>query len=254
MTLWSPSETSPRFNHTHRSPISCVCFSPRTFRRASTQSLPVRVQVEYLLVGNEAGQIYLYSVEWPDELNMDLFAWPGSMTVLARLDLHTQQICGLAWSPDGRFFASGGNDNALNIFETRRILQPENTMAHHTVMVRDDFTYYPPSGQEEALWVLPGRQSHHYTLNAAVKALAFCPWQPSLLAAGGGSNDRCIHFYHTISGAKLATIDCSSQVTSLVWSRTRREIAATFGFTQPDHPIRVAVFSWPACECTVRIP
>lgn len=254
ITLWSPSETSPRFNHAHRSPISCVCFSPRTFRRASTQSLPIRVQVEYLLVGNEAGQIYLYSVEWPDELNMDLFAWPGSMTVLARLDLHTQQICGLAWSPDGRFFASGGNDNALNVFETRRILQPENIMPQHSVMISDDFTYYPPSNQEEALWILPGRESHHYTLNAAVKALAFCPWQPSLLAAGGGSNDRCIHFYHTVSGAKLATIDCSSQVTSLVWSRTRREIAATFGFTQPDHPIRVAVFSWPACECIVRIP
>ncbi|KAI4733517.1 WD40 repeat-like protein [Aureobasidium sp. EXF-12298] len=249
VTLWSPSEVSPRFSHTHRSPVSCVCFSPRTFRSASAQCASVRVQVEYLLVGDEAGHIYLYSVEWPDEINMDIFAWPGSMTVLARLDLHTQQICGLAWSPDGRFFASGGNDNALNAFETRRFLQPENTMAQHSINVRDDFTYHPPSGQEEALWILPGRQSHHYTLNAAVKALAFCPWQPSLLAAGGGSNDRCIHFYHTVSGAKLATIDCSSQVTSLVWSRTRREIAATFGFTQPDHPIRVAVFSWPACEC-----
>jgi hypothetical protein len=212
------------------------------------------VQVEYLLVGDEAGHIYLYSVEWPDQINVDIFAWPGSLTVLARLDLHTQQICGLAWSFDGRFFASGGNDNALNIFETRRILQPENTMAQHLISVRDDFTYHPPSGQEDALLILPGRQSHHYTLNAAVKALAFCPWQPSLLAAGGGSNDRCIHFYHVVSGAKLATIDCSSQVTSLVWSRTRREIAATFGFTQPDHPIRVAVFSWPACECIVRIP
>ena len=63
------------------------------------------------LVGDEAGHIYLYSVEWPDQINVDIFAWPGSLTVLARLDLHTQQICGLAWSFDGRFFASGGNDN-----------------------------------------------------------------------------------------------------------------------------------------------
>ncbi|KAH0387179.1 WD40 repeat-like protein, partial [Aureobasidium melanogenum] len=254
ITLWSPSEEGPRFSYTHRSSVACVCFSPRTFRRASIRHPGVKVQVEYLLVGDEAGHIYLYSVEWPTAEDVDIFAWPGSMTVLARLDLHSQQICGLAWSPDGQFFASGGNDNALFVFETRRILQLENIPAQHRIMVRDDFAYYSPAGQEEARWILPGQESHRYTLNAAVKALAFCPWQPSLLAAGGGSNDRCIHFYHTISGAKLATIDCSSQVTSLVWSRTRREIAATFGFTQPDHPIRVAVFSWPACECIVRIP
>ncbi|KAH0263883.1 WD40 repeat-like protein, partial [Aureobasidium melanogenum] len=238
--LWSPSEEGPRFSYTHRSSVACVCFSPRPFRRASVRHPGVKVQVEYLLVGDEAGHIYLYSVEWPTAEDVDIFAWPGSMAVLARLDLHSQQICGLAWSPDGQFFASGGNDNALCVFETRRNLQVENIPAQQRIMVRDDFAYYSPVGQEEARWILPSQESYRYTLNAAVKALAFCPWQPSLLAAGGGSNDRCIHFYHTISGAKLATIDCSAQVTSLVWSRTRREIAATFGFTQPDHPIRVA--------------
>ncbi len=27
------------------------------------------------------------------------------------LKSHEQEICGLKWSPDGRFLASGGNDN-----------------------------------------------------------------------------------------------------------------------------------------------
>ncbi len=27
------------------------------------------------------------------------------------------QVCGLSWSPDGRFLASGGNDNTLYIWE-----------------------------------------------------------------------------------------------------------------------------------------
>lgn len=86
---------------------------------------------------------------------------------------------------------------------------------------------------------------HHL---AAVKAIAFCPWRPHLLATGGGSNDKMIHFFHTTSGAALATISVSAQVTSLVWSTTRREIAATFGYAQPDHAIRIAVFSWPDCQ------
>ena len=29
---------------------------------------------------------------------------------------HTQEVCGLKWSPDGKFLASGGNDNLLNIW------------------------------------------------------------------------------------------------------------------------------------------
>jgi hypothetical protein len=75
-----------------------------------------------------------------------------------------------------------------------------------------------------------------------------------LLAVGGGSNDRSIHFFHTLSGAALATIDCHAQVTSLIWSTTRREIAATFGFAQPEHPYRIAVFKWPSCKIVVKIP
>lgn len=249
LTLWSPVDHLPRFEHEQPSPVSCVCFSPRTFLKRSTRNPELKVQVEYLLVGDEAGHTYLYAIEWPRDFEEDPYGWRGSMILLARLSLHTQQICGLAWSSDGLFFATGGNDNALFLLETRRVLSSEHVVSP-SASARRDYT----TSQDEVLLVTLGRESHHFVMNAAVKALAFCPWQPSLLAAGGGSNDRCIHFYHTISGAKLATIDCSAQVTSLVWSRTRREIAATFGFAQPDHPIRVAVFSWPACKTIVRIP
>lgn len=74
------------------------------------------------------------------------------------------------------------------------------------------------------------------------------------MATGGGSNDKCIHFFHTTSGSTLATIAVSAQVTSLIWSTTRREIVATFGYAQPDHPYRVAVFSWPDCRQVAAIP
>lgn len=52
----------------------------------------------------------------------------------------------------------------------------------------------------------------------------------------------------------LATINVAAQVTSLIWSTSRREIAATFGFSNPDHPIRIAVFAWPECVQVVSIP
>jgi hypothetical protein len=218
------------------------------------------VATEELLIGDEVGHIYFYSVEWPSEDQSALFGWHGAMTLLARMTIHTQQICGLAWSTDGELFASGGNDNNCFLFETKKVLRPSaaNASTSATLDIRQG-----PAG--ESIYTVTNRAGpivhlehtaarHKWTLNAAVKAMAFCPWQRGLLAFGGGSNDRCIHFYHTRSGTCLATIDCAAQVTSLVWSQTRREIAATFGFAQPEHPYRIAVFSWPSCEQIVAVP
>jgi hypothetical protein len=218
------------------------------------------VATEELLIGDEVGHIYFYSVEWPSETQSALFGWHGAMTLLARMTIHTQQICGLAWAPDGEMFASGGNDNNCFLFETKKVLHSNNSSGNTSasVDVREGpggESIYTVTNRSSPVLQLPHTAAKHkWTLNAAVKAMAFCPWQRGLIAIGGGSNDRCIHFYHTRSGTCLATIDCAAQVTSLVWSQTRREIAATFGFTQPEHPYRVAVFAWPSCEQVVAVP
>ena len=36
--------------------------------------------------------------------------------LINRIAAHSQEVCGLKWSTDGRFLASGGNDNILNIW------------------------------------------------------------------------------------------------------------------------------------------
>lgn len=45
-----------------------------------------------------------------------------------------------------------------------------------------------------------------------MKALAWCPWQASLLASGGGTADRCIRFWNCNTGTCVNTIDTKSQV------------------------------------------
>jgi meiosis-specific APC/C activator protein AMA1 len=257
ITLWSPQDPEPRFDSEQPAPISYVCFRPTTQRRCSVRDATTFVDTEELLVGDEAGNVYLYSVEWLDQDQRDLFDWHGNMTLLARISCHTQQICGIAWSPDGKFFATGGNDNNLFLFETKKILRPQSPRSR-TGSPAVDLTHGSPASElterDGVFAILPGRQKHTFSLNAACKAITFAPWQPSLIAAGGGSNDRCIHFFHALSGAKLATIDCYAQVTSLVFNPRKREIAATFGFAQPEHPYRVAVFAWPSCRMIVGIP
>lgn len=211
------------------------------------------------------------------------------MTLVAKISIHVQQICGLAWSTDGKLLASGGNDDVCCLFEAGEVLgdgplletplrslPPSSPVITQAAAAGEALSYTWNRGwrenenrtsatdgteirtvrtSAESLRTLgPGSERHCWMHGAAVKAIAFCPWTPGLVATGGGSNDKCIHFFHTTSGAALATISVSAQVTSLIWSTTRREIAATFGYSQPEHPYRIAIFSWPDCKQVAAIP
>ncbi|KAJ3228706.1 ubiquitin-protein transferase activating protein [Chytriomyces hyalinus] len=130
---------------------------------------------------------------------------------------HTQEVCGLKWRADGGLLASGGNDNLVNIWDIRSSV-PKSTKTIH---------------------------------NAAVKAIAWCPWQLNLLATGGGSTDRNIHFWNTTtpSSTPLSSIDTGSQVTSLHWSKTYKEIISSHGF--PDN--QLSIWAYPSCKKIVDL-
>lgn len=136
---------------------------------------------------------------------------------VAELVSHVGEVCGLEWRADGAQLASGGNDNLVSIWDARSLNAPKFTKTNH---------------------------------RAAVKALSWCPWQPNLLATGGGSHDRHIHFWNTTTGARTNSIDTGSQVTSLRWSTHYKEITSTSGF--PDNSI--SIWSYPTLVKNVEIP
>lgn len=468
----------PRFEFAHQHAIACLSWRPVCTTRASSNPVNpgVPVRTEDLLVGDECGHVDYYIVEWPASWEVARDGWPGCMTLVARLAVHTQQICGLAWSLDGAMFSTGGNDNLCCLFEAAKVLAgleeddedeheheadddegddhprsgpgrafsrpgnlggrtlrristppraprpspgvgggsptsteatltPDNSTLSPSSEESPDYSMPPPpwlhvrdeppaatwlhamprrrsrgnrAGPQQARrrdgnnagnnaggggnhdadddpravlsrrfatlfdpedpynsssgttespqtvashtgWpispttaasdsndggrnndtnhspnpnpaatgiplprnpavspgVIPtvstprrgvrvplrgprhlytGSEKHRFPHRAAVKAMAWCPWLSGLLATGGGSNDKCIHFFHAGTGTPLATIAVSAQVTGLIWSRTRREIAATFGYAQPEHPVRIAVFAWPSCRQVASVP
>ncbi|XP_063241197.1 cell division cycle protein 20 homolog isoform X2 [Bacillus rossius redtenbacheri] len=127
---------------------------------------------------------------------------------------HTQEVCGLKWSPDGRFLASGGNDNLLCVWAAaagERHSQP--------------------------------RPLHVFDAHAAaVKALAWCPWQRHVLASGGGTADRTIRFWNCNTGVCLQTLDTKSQVTAIQWSLTYKELVSGHGFANNQ----LIIWNYPA--------
>lgn len=160
-------------------------------------------------------------------------------------------------SPFARFFQPGSNTRVWDLsrmVEERAGPRYPPALPASVKSASDSFRHPISATSGEPRIVDDRHAKHKWEHTAAVKAIAFCPWREGLVATGGGSHDKCIHFYHTTSGVALATIAVHAQVTSLIWSTTRREIAATFGYAQPDHPYRIAVFSWPQCRQVAAIP
>ncbi|CAG9858039.1 unnamed protein product [Phyllotreta striolata] len=115
-----------------------------------------------------------------------------------RLVGHRQEVCGLKWSPDNQYLASGGNDNRLYVWNMQSI-SPVQTYTDHL---------------------------------AAVKAIAWSPHHHGLLASGGGTADRCIRFWNTLTGQPMQCVDTGSQVCNLAWSKHSSELVSTHGYSQ----------------------
>ncbi|KAM4642845.1 cell division cycle protein 20 homolog [Discoglossus pictus] len=116
---------------------------------------------------------------------------------------HTQEVCGLKWSPDGRYLASGANDNLVNVWPA----------------VQGD------SGEFSPVQTFTQHQG-------AIKAVAWCPWQSNVLATGGGTSDRHIRIWNVCSGTCLNAVDTHSQVCSILWSTNYKELISGHGFAQ----------------------
>uniref|UniRef100_A0A1B6GJ63 Cell division cycle protein 20 homolog n=1 Tax=Cuerna arida TaxID=1464854 RepID=A0A1B6GJ63_9HEMI len=140
---------------------------------------------------------------------------------ISTINAHSQEVCGLKWSPDGKYLASGGNDNMVNVW----------TQAPGQMY-----------SQPQALYTFNAHQ-------AAVKAVAWCPWQPSVLASGGGTADRHIRFWNCNTGTLLNSIDTKSQVCALLWSTHYKEIVSGHGYANNQ----LIIWKYPSLTKTAEL-
>lgn len=99
---------------------------------------------------------------------------------------HTDEVCGLKWSTEGNMLATGGNENLLYIWEASKM--SSSKYLH--------------------------RLSDHC---AAVKALAWCPYQHNVLASGGGLSDGCIKIWNTQKGTCINSVETKAQVNPILY-------------------------------------
>lgn len=117
---------------------------------------------------------------------------------MEKLEAHKQEVCGLEWNIVDNKLASGGNDNKLFVWDGLN---------------------------KEPLYKFTEHQ-------AAVKAISWSPHQRGILASGGGTVDRRIKIWNTMTGSKVHDIDTGSQVCNLAWSKNSNELVSTHGYSR----------------------
>ena len=117
---------------------------------------------------------------------------------ISSMNGHRQEVCGLKWSPDDRRLASGGNDNKLIIWNISKS-DPEQKLSGHT---------------------------------SAVKAIDWSPFRFGYLLSGGGSDDRTIKLWNINTMTLVDSIDTSSQVCNVAFSKNSKEFVSTHGYSE----------------------
>lgn len=150
-----------------------------------------------------------------DRLIMQRDVRTPPMTSERRLEGHRQEVCGLKWSPDNQYLASGGNDNRLYVWNQHAVTPVQSYTEHM----------------------------------AAVKAIAWSPHHHGLLVSGGGTADRCIRFWNTLTGQPMQCVDTGSQVCNLAWSKHSSELVSTHGYSQNQ----ILVWKYPSLTQVAKL-
>jgi cell division cycle protein 20 (cofactor of APC complex) len=175
---------------------------------------------------NPADNTAVTTSSWAEDGTLALGYWSG---LLREHDLrqrnsiirdinnaHTQSICGMKYRADSGLLATGGNDNVVKVWDRRTTTAKMQKERHR----------------------------------AAVRALSWSPLNSSLLATGGGTMDKMIHFWNVTQGTRLQSIQTDSQITALHWSQRYKEIVSCHGTvsTEGCSPSYINIWSYPSLE------
>ena len=144
----------------------------------------------------------------PMNLNPNIFSLGCKDLIIKTIDLrsksnpilkyngHNKEICGIKWSLDDKRLASGGDDNKLFIWDIRKE-EPEKKLNSHT---------------------------------SAIKALDWSTHKFGYLLSGGGTQDMSLKLWNINTMTLIDSIDTSSQICNIAFSKISHEFITTHGF------------------------
>jgi WD40 repeat protein len=154
-------------------------------------------------------------------------------------NLYSAQTGSISNSTNGLFHIR--NNNLLNNDIDVEIPYPHNTSSIWNIIEENDEININPNNYNSICnEIFP---KYVFTQHeAAVKALAWCPWQKGLLASGGGAKDKSIKFWNTDTGSLINSVETGSQVCSLIWDKHEKEIISSHGYSKHQ----ISIWKYPS--------
>ena len=174
---------------------------------------------------------YLLTTGGKDSLILNHDVRIKEHTVHKLINGHSKEVCSIKWDTEGNSLASGGNDNLVYIWDIKGTT-PKNTISIWNLIEH---------GNESPLATEISPLHCFNQHEAAVKAVAWSPWQRGVLATGGGKKDHTIKFWNTETGNLLNSYDTGSQVCALVWNKFEKEIISSHGYSKNQ----ITVWTYP---------
>uniref|UniRef100_A0A8C0DQS2 CDC20/Fizzy WD40 domain-containing protein n=1 Tax=Balaenoptera musculus TaxID=9771 RepID=A0A8C0DQS2_BALMU len=180
----------------------------------------------------------------------------GDILQLLQMEQPGDYISSVAWIKEGSYPAVGTSSAEVQLWDVqqqkRYILcsgSRSGHVPHHDVRVAEHHVATLSGHSQEVCALRWAPEGQHLASGGndnlstcglvllerhqeAVKAVAWCPWQPNVLATGGGTSDRHIRIWNVCSGACLSAVDAHSQVRSILWSPHYKELISGHGFAQ----------------------
>jgi cell division cycle 20-like protein 1 (cofactor of APC complex) len=179
---------------------------------------------------------------------------------------HNKEVCTIKWNSDFKYLASGGNDNLVCLWDIRgKFNQNNNSIWDFLNSQSDDesdddekIEEREDDNIEDNLNLINNKnkflfsQKINYNLKkkdsnkknnnniiepltvinkhkGPVRALAWSPWQRSVLATGGGKKDNYIRFYNADTKSIIGEYNTGSQVCQILWNKYEKEIISSHG-------------------------
>ena len=157
----------------------------RSFRTSQDRVGVSSLRGNQLLLGDKLGRVFRYDIRQKSPVHI--------------YEHHSQEVCGLKWSPNGEYFASGGNENKLLVHSTRI---------------------------EEPIF--------HFKHKAAVRAIGWSTRKPKQLATGAGTADRKLRLFDMNKMKLEKEKETGSQICSLAFSPISNELYTSHGFSENE--------------------
>ncbi|KAI3922171.1 hypothetical protein MKX01_005860 [Papaver californicum] len=187
---------------------------------------------------------YLNLLDWGSRnviaisLGNTVYLWDASdisTYELMTVDDDIGPITSVSWAPDGRHIAVGFNNSEVQVWDSTSAKKLRTFRGGHQapvgalnwnshilstggmggLIINNDVRINRGNDNLLYSWDRSAASSNSHTQwlhmledhNAAVKALAWCPFQANILASGGDGNDKCIKFWNSHTIACLNSVE-----------------------------------------------